>query len=361
VDGHIVVADEGARKVFSFSPDGLKRPDYDANLPFQVGFDRDGNLYYLDRKFLKDRDIDPHEVKGDFPTVVMRPTAGGRIVLHEFEDGDWDQTAMAVRPDGSVVIAQVWVADIENERGRLVSIPAGGGAPEDLLALDQPLALHIDGEGALWIGERSLEQGVGGRLLRLAPGTAEPDVILPQPGEANPLVSPGAIAEADDGRLIVADRLSDVYEGATRTGGLFSLQKDGTDLRVLLDHPDYPPPNAVGVIHVPPFACASYRDCPAPACLEEEKVCPPKEDCADDALTCAPEAECADDALLCPAGRCTDAHLCEVPVACKLKAIDYGPDAPAPPPPEDEGCTACAAGGAPGRAAPSWWGALLRR
>ena len=77
-------------------------------------------------------------------------------------------------------------------------------------------------------------------------------MILPRPGEDNPLDSPGALAETDDGRIIIADRRADAYEGEIHTGGLFSVKKDGSDLRVLLDHPDYrPPAQGVGVVYIP--------------------------------------------------------------------------------------------------------------
>ena len=366
IDGHIAVADEGAQRIFRFSPDGLKLPEYEVDLAYQVGFASDGTLYYLDRNFLVDRDdeFERRNLQSSVPSVVGRPAVGNRVVHYQFDDIDWDQTAMAVRPDGTTVVAQVWVG-IEPDHdppGRLVQIGKANedgdlGELEVLYNLEEPTALYIDTGGDLWIGEKSTQDDVAGRLLRVAAGSDQLETILPRPGEINPLKIPGAIAETDDGRLIIADREADVYAGSTRTGGLFFLNKDGTGLRVLLDHPEYPQPASVGVIYVPPFECTSFRDCPLPHCRVDKRVCPPSDDCEEDAASCPPAEQCEESALQCPGvacnletGQCRKAERCEIVIG----------EAPKPPDEiggSEPGCLECSSAG-PGRA---WLKAILRR
>ncbi len=367
VDGHIAVADEGAHRIFRFSPDGLKIPEFPADLPYQVGFDAEGTLYYLDRSFLVDRedDFERHNYNSGVPSVVSRPAVGGRTVHHQFEDGDWGETAMAIRPDGTIIVAQIWQAPEEPENtGRLVQVK-GEGEVEVLFNLEEPTALYVDTAGDLWIGEKSTQEGVAGRLLRVAAGSTELETILPKPGEPNPLAEPGAIAETDDGRLIIADRKADVYPGSTRTGGLFFLDKDGGNLRVLLDHPDYPQPAEVGVIYVPPFECESYKDCPLPFCREDKRVCPPRDDCEEGAASCPPADECSEEDLQCPgvacdleSGQCVKADRCEIVITGDCR--EGGEEKVS-----ESGCLDCSS--LPGRPAErsrppmGWLGALLRR
>ncbi len=243
-DGALAIADRGSHQLMRFSATGAGLPAYAANEPAAVAFDGDGHLYYLDIDFERDDQLDPREVRGGGPAIVKRPHAQShREVLHEFDSGS--PSALAVRADGRAVVGELAAKQV-------LEIPAGGGEPVELLGSPSPLALLVDSEDVLWIGEGAAEGQEGGRLLRLPDGSDTPEVILPRPGEDNPLDSPGALAETDDGRIIIADRRADAYEGEIHTGGLFSVKKDGSDLRVLLDHPDYrPPAQGVGVVYIP--------------------------------------------------------------------------------------------------------------
>ena len=243
-DGAVAVADQGSHQVMRFTAAGVPMPEYDANVPVAVAYDAEGSLYYLDIDFEKDRDLDPPEVRGGGPAVIKRPTGSThRTVLWEFPGGS--PSGLAARADGRVL-----VGDLIGQT--VVEIPAEGGEPTVLPGTYRPLSLLVDAEGALWIGGAGEEDGGEGKLMRLAEGADQPEVILPREGGYNPLRNPGGLAETDDGRIVIADWSADAYPGATATGGLFSIRKDGTDVRVLLDHPDYPPPSqGVGVIFIP--------------------------------------------------------------------------------------------------------------
>lgn len=75
--------------------------------------------------------------------------------------------ALAVRADGEIL-----VADLETHR--IFAIPAAGGEPVEVLAVNSPRGIAVDGEGAVWILSTSSKRG---QVLKYT-GSGEPLVVI---------------------------------------------------------------------------------------------------------------------------------------------------------------------------------------
>lgn len=231
-----------------YSGDGGPATSAALNEPYEIRFDADSNIFFVERLNHCVRRVDAKT--GLISTIAGTGTAGfsgdgGPAVKAQFNEPH--SIAFDLRGD-------LYIADVKNNRIRKVDMATGivttfagtgekkptlGGAPFDKASLHGPRALAFDGDGNLWLALREGNvickldlrsglvlniAGVGGKPGFAGNGGPAKDAVLG---------GPKGIAVAPDGNVLFADteshtiRMIDVQRGTVELVAGTGAKGDG--------------------------------------------------------------------------------------------------------------------------------------
>jgi sugar lactone lactonase YvrE len=218
--------------------------------PYEVRFDKDGNLFFVEMKNNLVRRVD--KKTGIISTVAGRPEAGfsgdgGPAVKAQFRQPH----SIAFDPRGRLV-----VCDIANNRVRRIDLAAGtietiagngeklptpnGASFAPATPLNGPRAIDFDPAGNLYLALREGNQlyrvdGASGKLIHIAGSGAKGYDAKPQAAVTAALNGPKGVAWSPDGGLYFTDteshtvRRVDLKSGVLQTVLGTGQRGDGAD------------------------------------------------------------------------------------------------------------------------------------
>ncbi|MGD9588012.1 MAG: hypothetical protein AB7Q37_07020 [Pyrinomonadaceae bacterium] len=208
-NGQVFVTDGHSGRIFRHSEAGLAEFAAGLDTPSGIAFGPDGSLFVADPGSHSVKRID---AKGMVETIAgsdgARGNADGPVAEARFSA----PVGIAVSDDGTIFVADTYNDRVRVIRDGAVRTLAGGSrgfgdGPANSAMFDTPLGI------AIWKGDKLLVADSGNRRIRVVEpdgrvwtliGSGDGDLLDGLPSDAS-LVSPMAVAVAENGVIIIAD------------------------------------------------------------------------------------------------------------------------------------------------------------
>lgn len=161
---------------------------------------------------------------GDLPVTVG--LADVRVLAEFDEAAGQNAESVALEPDGGAIVGMIGARQVVRVRGdggsqvlATMPVPADGGGSTPVVGLPQVTGVARDRGGAVFFLYAAGRGGLTG-IWRLAPGSTEPELIVPMPADTMPNA---LLVDATGDRFLVTDSTGGRVWEAPLSGGAPSV------------------------------------------------------------------------------------------------------------------------------------------